>query len=226
MPAFVLVHSPLGAPYTWEPVAHALTEMGARCSVPTLSLEPDDEGRYWPVHVAAIERAAHDFDSSVVLVAHSGAGPLLAEAAERLGDKVAGLAFVDATLPHPGTGRLKAFGDEAEIEAFRARAAEGMVPPFPDDLLERLIEDDEPRAAYIESQRPMPLAIYEEALPLTELPHVQAAYLQFSPAYNDAAAEARARGWRYRHLPGSHFLLLDRPHEVAETLLGWFDQQD
>lgn len=226
MPAFVLIHSPLGAPFTWEPVGEALTEMGARCSIPTLRLEPDDDGRYWPGHVAAIERAAHDFESSVVLAAHSGAGPLLAEAADRLGDEVAGLAFIDATLPHPGMSRLKAFGDEDEAAAFRERAIDGVVPPFPDDLLTKLIADEQARAAYIESQRPMPLAIYEEALPLTELPALRTGYLQFSPAYSRAAAEARSRGWRYRHIPGSHFLLLDRPREVAETLLGWFDQPD
>lgn len=225
VPAFVLVHSPLGAPYTWEPVARELTELGARCAVPTLRLEPDDDGKYWTVHVDEIVRAARNFESPVILVAHSGAGGLMAEAAERLRDGAVGIAFVDATLPHPGRSRLKAFGDEAEAEAFRTRAADGLVPPFPDELLAQLIDDEGERAAYIESQRPMPLAIYEEALPLTELPPISAAYLQFSSAYASAGADARARGWRYRHLPGSHFLLLDRPREVAETLLDWFKER-
>ncbi len=222
MPAFVLVHSPLGAPYTWEPVARELTDLGARCAVPTLSLEPDDDGRYWPGHVEALFRSADDFESAVVLVAHSGAGGLLAEAAHRLGDGAVGVCFVDATLPHPGISGLKAFGDEDEVAAFRARAVDGRIPPLPDDVLERLIEDDEQRAAYAGSQRPMPVAIYEEALPTTELPALPGGYLQFSPAYNAAGALARANRWRYRHIPGSHFQMLDRPREVAETLFGWF----
>ena len=118
MPAFVLVHSPLGAPYTWEPVARELTDVGARCAVPTLSFEPDGEGKYWPVHVEELTRAANSFESAVVLVAHSGAGGLLAEAAARLGEGAVGVCFVDATLPHPGMSRLRALGDEDEIAAF------------------------------------------------------------------------------------------------------------
>ena len=225
MPAFVLVHSPLGAPYTWEPVARELTELGARCAVPTLSLEPDDEGKYWPRHVEAMTLDADDFEGAVILVAHSGAGGLMAEAAKRIGDRAAGVCFVDSPLPHPGRSRLKAFGDEAEAEAFRARAVGGLVPPFPDELLAQLIADETERTAYMESQRPMPLAIYEEALPTTELPAVPAAYLQFSPPYDSAGADARARGGRYRHIPGSHFLLLDHPRAVAETLLDWFKER-
>jgi pimeloyl-ACP methyl ester carboxylesterase len=220
--AFLLVHSPLGAPYTWEPVARELTELGARCAVPTLTLEPDDDGHYWPTHVDELVAAAEQFESSVVLVAHSGAGPLLPEVAARMGDGAAGVVFVDAGLPSPGMSRLKAFGDDDEAKSFRARAVDGMVPPFPDDLLAKLIEDEAEFAAYIASQRPMPLAIYEEALPTTDLPPLPAAYLQFSAAYDRVAAEARSRGWRYRQLKGSHFHLLDHPREVALTLLGWF----
>ncbi len=222
MPAFVLIHSPLGAPYTWEPVAQELTAMGARCAMPVLPMEPGDDGRYWPSHVAAITRAAVSFEGAVVLIAHSGAGPLLVESATRLGDGAEGLAFVDASLPHPGISRLKAFDDEGEVAAFRSRAQDGLIAPFARSLLERLIENDEEREAYIATERPMPLAIYEEALPTSELPALPTGYLQFSEGYNSQAAKARARGWRYRHLPGSHFALLDRPAEVAAVLFGWF----
>jgi pimeloyl-ACP methyl ester carboxylesterase len=220
--AFVLVHSPLGAPYTWEPVARELTEMGSRCAVPTLPLEPGDDGRYWPRHVAEITKAAVNFEGAVVLVAHSGAGPLLAEAAVRLKNGAEGVVFVDASLPHPGISRLKSFKDDDEVAAFRARAQEGMIAPFARSVLNAEIESDEAREAYIATERPMPIGIYEEALPTSELPPIPVCYLQFSAGYDHVAAEARARGWRYRHLPGTHFLLLDRPAEVARILVDWF----
>jgi pimeloyl-ACP methyl ester carboxylesterase len=222
MAAFVLIHSPLGAPYTWEPVARELTSMGSRCAVPALPLEPGDDGHYWPRHVAEIRKAAVNFEGAVVLVAHSGAGPLLAEAATRLKDGAEGVVFVDASLPHPGISRLKSFEDEDEVAAFRARAQGGMIAPFPEKVMRGQIESDDERQAYLATERPMPIGIYEEALPTSDLPAIPACYLQFSDGYNRAAARARARGFRYRHLPGTHFLLLDRPAEVAQILVDWF----
>ncbi|HMO52921.1 MAG TPA: hypothetical protein PJ994_00295 [Tepidiformaceae bacterium] len=71
-------------------------------------------------------------------------------------------------------------------------------------------------------ERHMPIGIYEEALPTSDLPSIPAWYLQFSDGYNRAAAQARARGFRFRHLQGTHFLLLDRPAEVAQILVDWF----
>lgn len=223
VPAFVLVHSPLASPYTWEPVAREITELGARCTVPTLSLEPDGDGRYWPVHVEQLVRSAYDFESAVVLVAHSGAGPLVPEAAQRLGDGAVGVCFADATLPHPGVSRIRAFGDEDEAARFRGRAEDGLIPPFPPEVFAGQISLDEERAAYSQAARPMPLAIYEEAMPTTTLPGIRSAYLQFSQAYNAAGATARELGWRYRQLPGTHFHMLNSPKDVARAIFTWFE---
>src|ERR1043165_436052 len=99
MPTFVLVHSPLVGPSSWEPVAAVLRGEGHRVEVPSLA----DAGGppYYPALAAAIAEATPD---GAFLVAHSGAGALLTSAAEAAGRRVAGLVYVGALLPYPGRG--------------------------------------------------------------------------------------------------------------------------
>src|SRR5689334_19280364 len=105
---FVLVHSPLCGPLTWEPVADLLRQREIAALVPPLC---DGEGSaepYWQQHAASVAAALADVpaDAPLVLVGHSGAGPLLPVIRQRLQQTVGGYIFVDAGLPHPGHSRL------------------------------------------------------------------------------------------------------------------------
>ena len=44
------------------------------------------------------------------------------------------------------------------------------------------------------------------------------AYLQLSPAYDDAAREAAERGWIVESVPGQHLGLVARAGEVADRI--------
>ena len=100
-PLFVLIHSPLVGPATWQPVADALARRGHPALVPSLLHVADAEPPAWR-QVAAAVAAAVPGDRPVVLVAHSNAGAFVPVIRQALGQPVAGAVFVDALLPAAG----------------------------------------------------------------------------------------------------------------------------
>jgi hypothetical protein len=108
MPTFVLLHSPLVGPLTWQPVADVLRQLGTNAVVPT----PGSEGvspPFWKRHAEAVaaSRLRLPHAERIVLTAHSGAGPLLPAVRRQVEHDVIGYVFVDADLPGPdGASRL------------------------------------------------------------------------------------------------------------------------
>src|SRR6266511_2587953 len=103
MATAVLVHSPFLGPASLRPLADSLAAHGHPAVL--LDLRPSVVAP--PVHqvlVGAFADAIGDaaLSGPVVLVGHSGAGPLLPAFADALEESVAGLVFVDAGLPTPG----------------------------------------------------------------------------------------------------------------------------
>lgn len=97
---------------------------------------------------------------------------------------------------------------------------DGRLPPWsqwwgPDALAEQ-VPDPALRAA-IEAEAPrLSRAFHAESVPVpVSWPPGRVGYLQLSPAYDADAAEAAARGWAVRTLPGKHLDLATRPAEVA-----------
>ena len=81
---FVLIHSPLLGPRTWAPVARELGIRGHRAIVPSLlglAHAPWPQWRHVPESVRA---AAANVSDPIVLVGHSGAGPLLPAIADAI----------------------------------------------------------------------------------------------------------------------------------------------
>jgi hypothetical protein len=221
MTTFVLVHSPLVGPYTWQPLAEELRHMGYSAVVPRLSNVEMDPRRYWKQHVDAVAEAARGEDpEQIVLVGHSGAGVLLPAISQALGG-VAGYVFVDADLPTNGLHRLDRFPME-QAEHFRQAARGGYIPPWTEEDLAEVIPDPEVRHRFVSELRPTPLAVYEEPIPVFEgWPDAPAGYLSFSltGAYVDAIRAAQRRGWPFIEVEGYHFHMLVDPPEVARSLV-------
>jgi pimeloyl-ACP methyl ester carboxylesterase len=221
-PVFVLVHSPLVGPLTWGPVAAELGGRGYAAVVPALRAGEMAEPPYWRQHVAAAVAALAGTDATrpLVLVGHSGGGVLLPAMAAAAGRPVAAYLFVDADLPHDGKSRLSRFADPADADAFRAAATGGLIPTWTEDDLAEVIPDPALRRAFVAELRPLPLAVYDEPIPVPATwPDAPGGYLQFSPPYDAAAAEARALGWSLIAMPGGHFQMLVDPAAVADALL-------
>ena len=227
MSLFVLIHSPLVGPYTWQPVAEELRSLGVSALVP--SIRENERAPYWKAHVAAIVSAVKkaSADSSLVLVGHSGGGMLLPSLREALGHPVAGYIFADAGIPENGVSRLDAFRNPEEAARFREAASGGLLPAWTEEDLREVIPDAATRIRYVGEFRPLPLAVYEEPIPVfSGWPEAPCGYLGFrSPesageyAYADSLARARQAGWPMIQLPGEHFHMLVDPPAVARALL-------
>jgi pimeloyl-ACP methyl ester carboxylesterase len=222
-PIVVLVHSPFLGPASLRPLADALAAQGR----PTVLLDLRVTVAAAPVHARMIGSFADAVGEAglvepVVLVGHSGAGPLLPAFADALDEPVAGLVFLDAGLPTPG----RSWRDTVPAELFRSlrdRSRDGLLPKWPEwfepDPLPRLVPDTVLRAQIAEEAPEVPLAFLKEPRPSVEWTG-PAGYLQLSSAYDQSAAEAKQLGWPLRRLHSNHLAPATEPEVVADPLLG------
>ena len=204
MTELVLAHSPHGGAYTWEPVAQILRSRGHRVDLP--HYPPQPASPFWRQHLDAIIHLVRG--DRTVVVAHSGAGPLLAHAH---GVRPFRAVYVDA-----------GFRKDAREPAGTSVVArdEGFVPAWAneDDLAE-LLPDLEVRRQLIASMDPLPREHFAEGIPYLEPPD-DSAYVLLSPPYIEPATVARSRGWPVRALGGeNHYLMLADPATIADEVL-------
>lgn len=83
-----------------------------------------------------------------------------------------------------------------------------------------MFPDWEIRAAVTAEQPRLPLAYYEQLVPVpagwSDQP---CGYLLFGPPYDEVAADARHRGWLVEELPGQHLHQIVDPDGVADRLI-------
>lgn len=208
-------------PTTWEAVAGRLRDRGATVAVPSLLGVDLTAEQAEAVAEACVEVGA----AEVVLVGHSGAGPLLPAAGAALAGREvrrAAYVFVDAALPHPGRSRLASIHP-----AFQAQLAglvvDEVLPPwadwFDEGAIDALVPDPELRARFQAELRPVPVAALQEPMPMVEdWPDAPCAYLRFSHVYEGEEAEAAAQGWAVASVDGNHLHMLVDPDGVADAL--------
>jgi hypothetical protein len=132
---------------------------------------------------------------------------------------VAAYVFVDAGLPADGRRPMGEGGFAGHLRDLYASG--GRFPNWTDEALRDLVPDAEVRRRLVASLRPRPLAYWEQPIPVPPgWPDAPCAYLRFAPnpAYDDAAEEARRRGWPSLDMPGGHFHPLVAPVAVAEAM--------
>lgn len=187
--------------------------------VPEIRSLEDAGPPYWKRHIEAIARSIESETlDEVLLVGHSGAGRILPVAGQRLSARIAGYVFVDSDIPTKTESRLEAMPHEVE-QQFRDAAENGLLPVWPEEVFEHEIHDKEIRARLVSELSPLPLAVYEEAIPLPPTwPDSKCAYLRLSHRYPHAEAHAEAEGWDIHRFEGDHFFMLVAPDEVASAL--------
>ena len=221
MALFVLLHSPLVGPLTWSLTADELRGRGYDVVVPTLLTDPAGERPFWRQHVRHVAQAVAPFPRApLVLVGHSGAGPLLPLLGAELGHPVQSYLFVDSDLPRPDTSRLDLFASPEEADAFRSTVRDGLLPVWSEDSLRDVIADLDLRRRFTAELTSLPLAVYEEPLPVpADWPDALCGYIHLSPAYAAPARLARSEGWGYYRLNAGHFHMLVDPRAVADALV-------
>jgi len=227
---FILIHSPLVGPSTWHAVAHTLRAAGHEVAVPALSDRNEAHVPYWQQHAGAGQQALSSVptDRRLILVGHSGAGPLLPVIRQQLPQPVAAYVFADAGIPQADVSRLDLIAAEAPdwFESFREFPKEGgRFPDWRDEDLIEEIPDKKLRANLVSEIQPRALPFWIEPIPVFAVwPDAPCAYVQFSPSYNVPAARAHDQGWLYRHLPGGHFLPVVDPESVARTFIDMIEE--
>ena len=235
MGLFVLVHSPSVGPGTWSAVAGRLVGTGHSVVVPSLLGVAEGGAPFWPRVVAAVNEqvataAEHVVaakrrggEDRVVLVGHSNAGVFVPVICRALGFPVDCTVLVDATMPavYDATPMVA-----AEFLPFLRGLAgpDGLLPRWTDwwDEAEvaAMLPDRAVRAKIVAEQPQLPLAYYEEQVPVPPgWDDHRCGYLVFGEPYDVQAGEARRRGWPVRSLPGGHLHQLVDPDGVAKILL-------
>jgi hypothetical protein len=217
--SFVLVHSPLVGPVTWSALVPELERRGHRALVPDLDGDEGDPTPLWRQHVRPAADALRSAGADALLVGHSGAGALLPAIREAAGVRVTGYVFVDAGLPVAGPRKGHgAFATRLD----EMHAAGRRFPEWTDDVLRDVVPDDARRRALLAQVRPQPPRFWDEEIPVFNgWPDAPCAYLRFvpNPSYDEAAAEARRRGWPHREVAAAHFHMLVDPKAVSDALL-------
>jgi hypothetical protein len=214
----VLLGSPLLAPGSWAGLPNALEAADPAIDVLDVHVPDDETPPYGQRYVTAVARAAAAVQPRppLVLVAHSGAGPLLpaiGRAMRDAGRQVGGYLFVDAGLPATGVpgraNRLDLMRREDPELAITVEAVLETGGRFPDWTLPGV------------TTRPRSKDFFTEPLPIgDDWPSAPCGYLQASPPYDGSARQAQARGWPLVTSDADHHLpWLAEPNIVARQLL-------
>ncbi len=213
----VLIHSPLIGPFTWSLVAQELRAGGFDVLVPVLTDNGATPPPYWEQHAACVQQALEPISSDrpLVLVGHSGAGPLLPAFGQASKHPIKGYLFVDAGLPHPGETQL-----EEMPEQLRQPLASGeRFPNWTDEDLRGVLPDERARRQMLAEMQPRPLDYFEQVLPeVPGWPDAPAGYLLFTEGYRPYLEQAQRAGWPSRTVPAGHFHMLVDPAGVAAVL--------
>lgn len=222
-PAFVFLHSPLLGPRSWQPVATELEAAGHQVAVPSLLGIAHGEPPFWShvLDTVGEQLRVTDPGRPVILVPHSNAGFFVPLLGTELDAEVRGCIYVDAALP--GRSGETPVAPAGALPFLREAAKDGLLPPWTewwdDEEVRGLFPDEATRQAVAAEQPQLPLAYFEQSVPVPARWDEQpCAYVQFSSPYDEDAAHARERGWMVEHLSGGHLHMLADPTGVTRLL--------
>ena len=222
---FVLLHSPLVGSFTWEPVKKVLVEQSAGVMVPAVWDDPDSALPYWRQHADSVAKdlAQIPAQQKIVLVAHSGAGPLLPAVRQQWNHPVFSYIFVDAGIPRAGLSRLDLMKlEDAEwAEQFHQSLLQGEVfPTWTENDLKEIVPEAESRQKLVDELRPRSLQFFTEPIPVEAgWPDAPCIYIKFSESYEWDAMQAKHAGWPVYAIDAAHFHMLVDPVAVADLLV-------
>jgi hypothetical protein len=212
---WLLVHPPALGPAVLAPLADELRQRGDVVVLPDLRATVR-EAAGWPQRWVAAAAGHGPVDG---VVGFSGAGVALPPVAVAVGARR--VVWVDALMPSRS-------GETVPDDDIRARVAgmvrHGRIPDWTTwwgpDALVQLVPDARVRAAIEAEGHELPADFFDVAVPVpASWPEEGARYVQLSPAYDDAAAEARRRGWPVvGNSTGAHLDVANRPAVIADLL--------
>lgn len=231
MTEFVLVAGAWLGSSAWDEVAaelraaghavHPVTLSGLGKTPETSAAAPGQQTHVEDI-VGAVDRLGL---RDVVLVGHSYSGIPVGQAAERIGERLTRVVFVDANVPADGESFLSGWPDgRAAVEASIA-ANDGHWPPLEPADCEGQGLTGEQTARLLACAAPHPGATLTEpavlARPLAELPatYVKCLLDGAEPSPDVAQLLATGRDWRLTTLDTGHWPMFSAPSDLARVLL-------
>lgn len=220
MTGFVLVAGAWLGAWAWDEVAAELP------SAHPLTLSGLAEKRDLPAgqqtHVRDIVEEIERLDlRDVVLVGHSYSGVPVGQAAERIGERLRRVVFVDANVPVDGQGDLDGWDSDWVREALAAHG--GCWPPPPVEQFVELGLTPEQSARIVAGATPHPGATLTEPAALTgTLPNLPATYIKCLldgeeplPAVTELLKNPF---WDLIRMDSGHWPMFSQPRELARIL--------
>jgi pimeloyl-ACP methyl ester carboxylesterase len=227
---FVLVHGAWSGGWCYARVAALLRARGHTVFTPTLT----GQGERAHLFSGAINLSTHIEDvlgvfrcerlSEVILAGHSYGGMVITGVADRIADRVAALAYLDAFVPEDGQS-LFDINIAANTQRFLqgAGASGGLSVPAPSAAYFGVNATD---AATVDAfATPFPLGCFTEKLNLsgvyrsvTKHLYVHGTVLPRESPFKPFYERALAAGWSAHALSSGHHVMLDQPEKTAELL--------
>jgi pimeloyl-ACP methyl ester carboxylesterase len=224
MTPFVLVAGAWLGAWAWDEVASDLRAAGHGVDAVTLSGLAERRGlpagqqTHVQDIVGHVER--HDL-RDVVLVGHSYSGVPVGQAADRIGDRLRRVVFVDANVPADGESFLSGWPSGPVREAIAAH--DGFWPPLTADDCAGQGLTDEQIARIVGGATPHPGATLTEPAALkrspAELPTTYVKCLLDGEEPMPAVAELlESEAWELVEMDTGHWPMFSRPRELARVL--------
>jgi len=229
MADFVLVHGAWLGAWCWKKILPALWQGGHRAFAVTLT----GVGERAHQMSASIKLQTHIDDvaavveaeelTHAVLVGHSYAGMVITGVADRLGERVARLVYVDAIVPRPDESWSSGHDEKTQRERRQVIARDGSLPP-PDPAVYGLTGAD---AEWVKRrQTPHPATFYDDPLHFDEarFARVPRSFIDCTQPALPAIAATRQRvrqasGWRVTEIPTGHTPMISAPDAFLKALL-------
>ena len=230
MATFVLVHGAWRGGWCWRRVSDVLQARGHRVFAPTLTglgershLFTKDVGLQ--THVDDIVNVIRWEElENIVLVGHSYGGMLISAIAEKAGEKIASLVFLDAFIPEDGQAMVDCTHSQttARWEASLKESGGLWVAPIP----AAVFKGNEADREWVDALCvPQPYKSFTDKITLTGAREriAKKAYIR-AAVYDSAAFRAyydRVKNdpaWRTFEIQSGHDVMLDAPDELARVL--------
>lgn len=223
MTNFVLVAGAWLGAWAWDEVAAELRAAGHDVHPLTLSGLAEKQGvpAGQRTHVLDIVDEVERLDlRDVVLVGHSYAGVPVGQAAERMGDRLSRVVFVDAMVPVDGESSLSGWPSDEVREAI---AATGFWPPQTAEDYAGQGLTDEQIARIVNGSTPHPGGTATEPAVLTgDLGKLPGTYIKClldgDEPWGAAAELLKSDRWELVNMNTGHWPMFSQPRELAQIL--------
>ena len=234
---FVLVHGAWQGGWAWGRLTPHLVADGHRVATPTLTGAGDRAHLLTPdvslaTHIEDVRAVLVDGDlRDVILVGHSYAGMVISGVADRCGDRISALAYLDAFFPVDGESAFDAFPATTKdlLIALAEEAGDGWRLPTGDFLLDIWgLHDPADRAWVLAQLTDFSLHCFQTPASLTEPAGTGPDRLYVSATSPDypggstfapIATKAERAGCRVVGMDTGHDMMIEQPKELAQLLL-------